>query len=192
MTTPNTVCLYPHLTPSTAYNTKGCRCPRCIEGRRIILDKFKENHPDYHKTYSKAYSKAWYAKNAERKRVSSLQYNKNNAEKIKKYQKDNREKINLQKQQWLKTPSNAIKKNINAARCRAIRIGGLGSVPPLTPDEQVRVYEIYKTRYCLTESTGVMHQVDHIVPISKGGLHHPDNLQVLTALENQRKGAKIL
>ena len=31
-------------------------------------------------------------------------------------------------------------------------------------------------------------EVDHIVPISKGGLHHQDNLQYLPSLENKRKG----
>ena len=187
MTTPNTTCLYPHVAPITGWNY-GCRCARCQEGRRAVANKFKENNPDYHKIYAKE----WYIKNAERVRVSVSEYRKNNRDKIKKWNKDNKEKINLQKQQWSKIPSNAIKENINSARCRAIRIGGLGCVPPLTPDEQLREYEIYKTRYYLTESTGIPHEVDHIIPISKQGLHHPDNLQVLTRIENRRKGAKLL
>jgi len=161
MTTPNTTCLYPQFAPSTGYN-KGCRCERCIEGRRAVNNKFREKNPGYRKT------------------------------KIAAWKKNNRKKINLKTQQWLQTPSNTIKANINSARCRVIRVSGLGSVPPLTPDEQVREYEIYKTRYYLTESTGVMHHVDHIVPITKGGQHHPDNLQVLTATENRKKMDKIV
>jgi len=35
------------------------------------------------------------------------------------------------------------------------------------------------------------HHVDHIHPLSKGGLHHQDNLQYLTAEENLRKGNRI-
>ncbi len=33
--------------------------------------------------------------------------------------------------------------------------------------------------------------VDHIVPLSKGGLHHQDNLQHLTALDNLSKGNRL-
>jgi len=36
------------------------------------------------------------------------------------------------------------------------------------------------------------YEVDHIIPISKGGLHHIDNLQYLTVTENRRKNNKIL
>ena len=36
------------------------------------------------------------------------------------------------------------------------------------------------------------HEVDHIIPLSKGGKHHEDNLQYLIAIENRRKGNKIL
>ena len=36
------------------------------------------------------------------------------------------------------------------------------------------------------------HEVDHIVPISKGGLHCLENLQYLTISENRRKSNKIL
>lgn len=35
------------------------------------------------------------------------------------------------------------------------------------------------------------YEVDHRIPISKGGLHHPDNLQYLPKLENRRKGNKL-
>ena len=48
----------------------------------------------------------------------------------------------------------------------------------------------YKEAERLTEETGVIHHVDHIIPISKGGLHHQDNLQVLTKKENLIKGNK--
>lgn len=35
------------------------------------------------------------------------------------------------------------------------------------------------------------YEVDHIIPVSKGGLHHQDNLQYLTISENRRKNNKI-
>jgi hypothetical protein len=36
------------------------------------------------------------------------------------------------------------------------------------------------------------YEVDHIIPISKGGLHALDNLQYLTIAENRRKSNKII
>ena len=60
----------------------------------------------------------------------------------------------------------------------------------LTQDEKQQIYEIYKRCREITEQTGIKHHVDHIKPISKGGLHHPDNLQILTAEENLDKSAK--
>jgi len=35
------------------------------------------------------------------------------------------------------------------------------------------------------------YEVDHIIPLSRGGLHHEDNLQYLTIAENRRKGNRI-
>jgi len=34
-------------------------------------------------------------------------------------------------------------------------------------------------------------EVDHIIPVSLGGLHHQDNLQYLTSDENKRKGNRV-
>ena len=55
-----------------------------------------------------------------------------------------------------------------------------------------KIIEFYKEAERLTEETGVVHHVDHIIPLSKGGLHHHNNLQVLTKEENLKKGNKIL
>jgi len=35
------------------------------------------------------------------------------------------------------------------------------------------------------------YEIDHIIPLSKGGLHHQDNLQYLTRSENASKGNKL-
>ncbi len=54
------------------------------------------------------------------------------------------------------------------------------------------IVKFYKEAERLTEETGIIHHVDHIIPLSKGGLHHQSNLQVLTKEENLKKGNKIL
>ena len=64
--------------------------------------------------------------------------------------------------------------------------------PKLNSTEQQQVIAIYKRCQELTESTGIPHHVDHIIPLSKGGEHHPNNLQILTAEQNLKKGDRIL
>jgi hypothetical protein len=53
--------------------------------------------------------------------------------------------------------------------------------------------EIYHLRDLRTKATGIEHNVDHIVPLRAEkvcGLHVPNNLRVITALENQAKAHK--
>jgi 5-methylcytosine-specific restriction endonuclease McrA len=35
------------------------------------------------------------------------------------------------------------------------------------------------------------YQIDHIIPLSKGGLHHQDNLQYLPSRDNQSKNNRL-
>ena len=61
----------------------------------------------------------------------------------------------------------------------------------LTPEERKEVDALYAEARRREEETGIDHHVDHILPMNKGGVHHPINLRVLPGPENCSKGAKI-
>jgi hypothetical protein len=61
----------------------------------------------------------------------------------------------------------------------------------LSIQERRLIWNFYKEARRLTVETGIKYEVDHIMPLSKGGLHAPSNLQVITAEENRKKAAKI-
>jgi len=52
-----------------------------------------------------------------------------------------------------------------------------------------RKQKIEVSRFYANKPDG--YHVDHLMPISKGGIHHAGNLQYLTPEENRKKGAKI-
>lgn len=59
------------------------------------------------------------------------------------------------------------------------------------PDEKAEIAALYHEAALLTEITGIEHQVDHIIPIAKGGGHRRYNLQILTKEENLKKSACV-
>lgn len=78
-------------------------------------------------------------------------------------------------------------KEYNAARASKHRAMVLFKTPILTENEKAKV-ELY---YKVSQILGEYWHVDHIIPLSKGGLHHPDNLQVVTKEYNLQKSDKL-
>lgn len=50
-----------------------------------------------------------------------------------------------------------------------------------------KIKQFYLMRNRLNKCTGIKWHVDHVKPLAKGGLHHENNLQVITAKANLRK-----
>ena len=116
----------------------------------------------------------WHAANPGKRKKSTARWNA-----------ANRKKMNANNAKW---------RAAHPAECAALRalrrVRKLAAAVPLTPHEQADVIALYAKARALTELTGVPYHVDHKKPLAKGGLHHPDNLQVLRGVDNQRKGAK--
>jgi 5-methylcytosine-specific restriction endonuclease McrA len=117
---------------------------------------------------------AW--KQANPERVKEATYNR-----LKEWRKNNPEKLKEQRQR-VKTKQNGYQQKRRAL---------LKNQLPDDADLNL-IYEFYRIAELKTEETGIPYEVDHIIPISKGGLHHQNNLQVITRTENRSKGNKIL
>jgi hypothetical protein len=68
---------------------------------------------------------------------------------------------------------------VDALRAHNYRARKLNAIPPDADLKLIRR---------IIEACPKGYDVDHIVSLSKGGLHHQDNLQYLPASENRRKG----
>lgn len=125
----------------------------------------------YCKECKKTQGYLWNKRNSERLKETQALYRRQNQDKSKVYCKTYRDK-------------NPNKSAIDAARRRA----SLKNVsPPLTTDEQRQLKDFYWLTKDLYAISGQHYHVDHIIPISRGGLHHPSNLQILPDDMNLRK-----
>lgn len=94
------------------------------------------------------------------------------------YRKNNPDKVKLWKQKDRKTNKHRILSD-NANRRSLLHTK--------TTDEIKSIYilrDFYRAM-----SLGEEFHVDHIIPLSKGGLHIASNLQVIPAIDNLRKGS---
>ena len=63
-------------------------------------------------------------------------------------------------------------------------------VKDLSFTEKQLMKQFYKYRIRLQNKLNIKFEVDHIVPLSLGGLHNPSNLQVVPKIWNAKKGDK--
>jgi len=178
-------------------------CTKC--GKELPATKeffpVKRTHSDglhsWCRECGRKYARQYARENREAKLEYGRQWRKENREAIIKYAlqyaRENREaKLEYMRQYRKENPKytrqyrqkNADKLNANTAKRRARK---RNQTPDLTQDEKLRISEIYKKAHEL----GKDWQVDHIVPLSRGGLHHPDNLQIVLKSYNLQKHDRL-
>ncbi len=126
--------------------------------------------------------------------------------KHKRYREKHREEINARSREWYKSHKeeskekqekykdrkaeynrNWVKRNPHIKNEGRVRYNA--SKRHQTPEgiNKKKIQEFYKEAIRLTKETGIPYEVDHIIPLSKKGLHIETNLQVIPATENRKK-----
>lgn len=108
-------------------------------------------------------------------------------DKVALYWENNRDKLKAIDDRYNKSDKGKIANANKAAKRRA----SVRNQLPIDADLDI-IKSIYEECRRISVETGVPHEVDHIIPIAKGGLHHQDNLQILTMIENRKKGYNVL
>jgi hypothetical protein len=154
--------------------------------------------------------KRWYASNSAKKLEKLRIYREINRDKIRKKDRENKsknkEKHRASSRDWNKKNKDRFKENLaiwkekNKDRYRLLIKSGAAKYRARKRNACVKLSEaqekIIKTIYDLSQRLenriGIKFHVDHIVPLAKGGLHIPSNLQVLPAtLNHQKKDLKV-
>ena len=112
-------------------------------------------------------------------------------DKGKEYLNENAERLSVWHKKYKNNNRERDRHLVNAAEAK-LRARKKNASVFLTESEKLEIKKIYKECKSVTKSTGIKHHVDHIIPLTKGGLHHPSNLQILTAEENLRKFNKLI
>ena len=146
--------------------------------KRVINRRWATAHPDQVKALSRKSSAAWRAANIELAKAACRRS-------ARAWQRAYPAKRLENNRNWQR--ENPVKLRANRAERRARE---LGAVIALTKRERTQVLGAYVIARMLTKIRGEPYHVDHVIPLAKGGLHHPVNLQVLRGAENLRKGCR--
>ena len=142
----------------------------------------KKAYRERSKEKIKAYVKAW---------------QKANKEKMKAYYEVNKEKIKANGKNWRKTNRERVKtsnkdyyESNRGAFCARVKVykekKRQNNLITTKEDKQLAKW-IYTMSAKLTETTDIVWHVDHIKPLSKGGMHSLNNLQIVPATWNLQK-----
>lgn len=169
--------------------------PEAAERSRIRKMRLREANPDHTKAYYKAHRerilmrrKEYREANLDACRASDRRYYAG-------WDEARREEFRTYMKEWRRR--NPEKGRAKLALRRARILTGLQN---LSSEEQAAINRIYymaaKVRtvrcYLCSELIPLGHRhVDHIMPLSKGGMHRPSNLAIACASCNSRKGGKL-
>lgn len=189
-------CKQGHLAPK--FTCSGS-CTECLSGRRReYMREWAQKNPEA----KKERAAAWYEKNRdeiiERVRTNYYKDVDKSRQRARDYAAENRVAARERVKQWkLENPERArlndlnrdpVKLHVAKAKYRAAR--RMACPPWVDSEHMARIHEIYRLRRQISEQTGVVHEVDHIVPLQGKtvcGLHVWWNLRVIPRVENNRR-----
>ncbi len=157
---------------------------------KAYREKNKEVIKEKVKDYKKAYNAYYYSSNSESQKYRSKKWRDENKEIVKAaslaYRLNNKEKVKQSMKKWMQENQGKVIANIAKRRIAKIK-----RTPKWLTAEQIKqIQHIYLEAKMLEVETGIKHHVDHILPLQGklvSGLHVPENLRVIPAVENHRK-----
>ncbi len=152
------------------------------------MRSWRTKNPDKIKQIEKRFREKNRAIIAEKRKLNR-DYNRN-------YRLKNKERLALVKSNWIannKEKERSYKSNWKkqnpwcAVECFHRRRARIES----TSEPSFETKFLAKLCQAISKGSGVPHHVDHIIPVSKGGAHRWDNLRIVPAIVNLKKGASM-
>ena len=178
-------------------------CTKCKQSKLLTYFNKRAEMKDGYRSECKACSKIYRDANKEEQATKDKEYRKQNRsyllEKSREYSKNNKNKIAEYGKEYRKRPTSKLAKiNRESKRRFKKKQESDGTIPlfihyPLNKELFIMLEaQNYKCNECKCDisNNGSSKHLDHIEPLSKGGLHSLTNVQWLCATCNLSKGNK--
>ena len=166
----------------SAYNFKECRCQAC----RLAWSLKSRRYHKKNRAERLEQNRKYYQENREKLAKKSREYYHENSDRVlkrkRKYKQENSDRISEYNRKYKQSPAGKAAMRRHHLKRRSTDQDFFDS---MTREEHARFYAISEYFHPVIET-----HVDHVIPVALGGTSHPDNLCVLTALENEIKADK--
>ena len=156
---------------------------------------YQKEYRQRNKEKTKAYQKEWREWNKKKLQAYQKEWRQENKEKVEAYRKEyyqgNREKLLAYRKEYYQENKEELRARRDPAKSNAYNKKRRHSTRSsgLTKEQYDEIEGIYRQAARLNGIFGkTVFHVDHTVPLSLGGKHHPSNMQVVSAKWNREKG----